>query len=74
MGVVSWKCRRLVRANGRIGSIAPTTEAYEHGKQNIDLKVLMEITPFRNSTLPLAKEKIATTIDYDKALKIILIL
>jgi POT family proton-dependent oligopeptide transporter len=58
---------------GVLGALLPpTTEAYiSMQKQNIDLKKVLEGEKLPNGTelYSLAKEKIATTIDYDKALK-----
>lgn len=58
---------------GVLGALLPpTTEAYiSMEKQNIDLKKVLdkEKVPNGSELYSLAKEKIATTIDYDKALK-----
>lgn len=58
---------------GVLGALLPpTTEAYiSMQKQNIDLAQVLEgqKTPNGTELYALAKEKIATTIDYDKALK-----
>ena len=58
---------------GVLGALLPpTTEAYvSMQKQNIDLKKVLdgEKSPNGSELYSLAKEKIATTIDYEKALK-----
>jgi POT family proton-dependent oligopeptide transporter len=55
-----------------VAKLAPTTEAYvSMQKQNIDLKKVLdgEKEPSGLELYSLAKEKIATTIDYEKAMK-----